>query len=191
MKLYIWGTGRLVGKVVGRSIDIEDVEAFIDNNANKKEYMGKPVYTPDEVAKMEYDAICVANLFSKEIYAQCQKLGIDLNRVIFLYNNCELKDMNEDYGFVSRILGQEYADTVKRRYHVVRGVEAYGDLCLTDKIRGGGSGKRLCQDQMFRIGSKRNTQEKCQRFGCGSGSVPGRICPVHESRISRQKVLSV
>ena len=40
MKLYIWGTGRLVGKVVGRSIDIEDVEAFIDNNANKKEYMG-------------------------------------------------------------------------------------------------------------------------------------------------------
>ena len=64
MKLYIWGTGRLVGKVVGRYIDIEDVEAFIDNNANKKEYMGKRVYTPDKVAKMEYDAICVANLFS-------------------------------------------------------------------------------------------------------------------------------
>ena len=138
MKLYIWGTGRLVGKVVGRSIDIEDVEAFIDNNANKKEYMGKPVYTPDEVVKMEYDAICVANLFSREIYAQCQKLGIDLDRVIFLYNNCELKDMNKDYGFVSRILGQEYADVVKRRYHVVRGVEAYGDLCLTGKIQGGG-----------------------------------------------------
>lgn len=138
MKLYIWGTGRLVGKVVGRSIDIEDVEAFIDNNANKKEHMGKSVYTPDEVAKMEYDAICVANLFSREIYAQCQKLGIDLDRVIFLYNNCELKDMNKDYGFVSRILGQEYADVVKRRYHVVRDVEAYGELCLTDKIQGGG-----------------------------------------------------
>lgn len=37
MKLFIWGTERLAGKVVGRFIDIEDVEAFIDNSANKKE----------------------------------------------------------------------------------------------------------------------------------------------------------
>ncbi len=130
MKLYIWGTGRLVGKVVGRYIDIDDVEAFIDNDKNKKEYMGKAVYLPEELVKLEYDAICVANLFCKEIYAQCVELGIDLDKVIFLYNNCDLCDVNKNYDFVNQVLGKEYAEIVKKRYHVVRGVEAYGDLCL-------------------------------------------------------------
>lgn len=36
MKLFIWGTGRLVGKVVGRYIDINDVAGFIDNDRTKK-----------------------------------------------------------------------------------------------------------------------------------------------------------
>ncbi len=39
------GTGRLVGKVVGRYIDIENVSGFIDNDSRKAEYMGKK-YTP-------------------------------------------------------------------------------------------------------------------------------------------------
>lgn len=45
MKILIWGTGRLVGKVVGRYIDIERVSGFIDNDSTKTEYMGKK-YTP-------------------------------------------------------------------------------------------------------------------------------------------------
>lgn len=130
MKLYIWGTGRLVGKVIGRYIDIGDIEGFIDNDKNKKEYMNKSVFTPQELVNMEYDAICVANLFCKEIYAQCIELGIDLDKVIFLYNNCDLNDVNKDYDFVEDVLGKEYAEIVRKRYHVVRGVEAYGNLCL-------------------------------------------------------------
>ena len=34
MNIYVWGTGRLVGKVVGKYIDIKDVKAFIDNDRN-------------------------------------------------------------------------------------------------------------------------------------------------------------
>lgn len=131
MKLYIWGTGRLVGKVVGKYIDIDNVTAFIDNDKSQREYMGKKVYTPEEITKMEYDAICVANLFSADIYMQCQEIGIDLNKVIFLYNNCKLEDINRDYSFVENVLGQGYADIIKKRYHVVRGVEAYGSLFLS------------------------------------------------------------
>lgn len=132
MKIFVWGTGRLVGKVVGKYIDIEDIEAFIDNDENKKEYMGKSVILPEAIVNKNYDAILVANLFSKEIYRQCQQIGIDLERVIFLYNNCTLKDINEDYGFIEKILGKEYAEIIRKRYHVVRGVEAYGELCLTN-----------------------------------------------------------
>lgn len=137
MKLYIWGTGRLVGKILGRYIDIDDVEAFIDNDESKKEYMGKAVYLPEKIVKIKYDAICVINLYSKEIFAQCQQIGIDLSRVIFLYNNFALQDMNSDYEFVERFLGKDLANIIKKRYHIVRGVEAYGNLCLDDKALGG------------------------------------------------------
>lgn len=136
MVMLIWGTGRLVGKVVGRYIDVDNITAFIDNDKSKKEYMGKKVLHPEEVAQMEYDAIVVANLFQKEIREQCQLLGIDLSKVIFLYNNCVLEDVNEDYDFVEQVLGKEHSEVVKSRYHVIRGVEAYGDLCLKN-LEGG------------------------------------------------------
>lgn len=142
MKLFIWGTGRLVGKVVGRYIDIENVSGFIDNDERKTEYMGKKVYSPLVLKNMEYDAICVANLFAEEIYHQCKELGIDTDKVIFLYSNCKLQDMNKNYEFVKDILGEEYADIIAQRYHVVRGVEAYGDLFLKNAskfVRGGGT----------------------------------------------------
>lgn len=132
MKLLIWGTGRLVGKVVGRYIDIENVSGFIDNDNKKTEYMGKKVYSPLVLKDVEYDAICVANLFAEDIYRQCKELKINTDKVIFLYSNCKLQDMNKDYHFVKHMLGEEYADIIAQRYHVVRGVEAYGDLFLKD-----------------------------------------------------------
>lgn len=136
MVIFIWGTGRLVGKVVGKYIEIDSVTAFIDNDTSKKEYMGEKVLSPEVLTKMQYDAIVVANLYQTEIREQCVQLDIDLNKVIFLYNNNELIDVNKDYNFVEKILGKEYAAIVKNRYHVIRGVEFDNDLCLTD-LEGG------------------------------------------------------
>lgn len=125
MNLFVWGTGRLVGKVVGVCIKIEDVTGFIDNNPEKKEYMGKQVFRPEQLLEMKYDAVLVANLYRNSIYKQSLNLGLDLKKIIFLYENCDLIDVNQDYHFVSEILGSEYAEIVRRRYHVVRGTEAY------------------------------------------------------------------
>lgn len=138
-RIFVWGTGRLAGKVIGRYIDIENIEGFIDNDKNKREYMGKKVFLPEVAANMNYDAVLVANLYCEEIYFQCQRLKMDLKKIIFLYNNYFLTDTNQDYNFVETILGKEYAEIVKKRYHVVRGVEAYGDLCLknSDLIENG------------------------------------------------------
>ena len=86
MKIYIWGTGRLTGMVVGRWISIDRIEGFIDNNESINEYMGKKVVRPVELLNVQYDAILVANLFAKEIQAQCEEIGIDSEKVIYLYN---------------------------------------------------------------------------------------------------------
>lgn len=85
MTIYIWGCGRLTGKILGRYIALEDVEGFIDNNITIKEYMGKKVFTPNEIVGREYDAIIVANLYSREIYEQCRSMNYDLKKMIFVY----------------------------------------------------------------------------------------------------------
>lgn len=130
MTIYIWGTGRLAGKVIGRYIALEEIQGFIDNDISKKEYMGKKVIKPIELIEKQYDAIIVANLYAEDIRKQCLDIGLDVNKLIFLYNNCSLVDLNQDYDFVEKIVGESYANTVKKRYHVVRGVEAYGELCF-------------------------------------------------------------
>lgn len=132
MKIYIWGTGRLTGMVVGRWISIDRIEGFIDNNESINEYMGKKVVRPVELLNVQYDAILVANLFAKEIQAQCEEIGIDSEKVIYLYNNCSLIDINKDYKFISSIVGDDFANVIKKRYHVIRGVDSFGDLCFAN-----------------------------------------------------------
>ena len=105
MKIYIWGTGRLVGNVIGRYIDIDTIEGFIDNDKTKREYMGKKVIRPEQL--VSYDAVLIANLYREEITKQCRELDIDMEKVIFLYSNCVMEDVNKDYAFVEKILGKE------------------------------------------------------------------------------------
>lgn len=133
MKIFIWGTGRAAGNIIGKYIDLELIEGFIDNAEDKKEYMGKNVFSPVKLLHMEYDAVLVANLYSAEIYNQCLNLGIDLKRIIFLYKNYMIQDLNQDYGFITDILGEKISDIIKKRYHMIRGLEMQETLCLADK----------------------------------------------------------
>lgn len=133
MKIFIWGTGRAAGNIIGKYIDLDLVEGFIDNARDKKEYMGKSVFPPDKLLHMEYDVVLVANLYSAEIYSQCAELGIDLKKFIFLFKNYVIQDLNQDYGFVAEILGKKISDIIKNRYHIIREPEIQGTLCLDDK----------------------------------------------------------
>lgn len=147
-KLLIWGTGRLTGKVVGPIISMDSIEGFVDNNENIKEYMGKPVLHPTELKYTSYDALIVCNLFSKEIHKQCADLGLNLEKNIYLYNNCKVVDLNTNYDFVKSILGDEYTQVIKRRYHLVRDTEAFGELCFANA---GFKGKNYTETDYVRI----------------------------------------
>lgn len=164
MKLFIWGTGRLVGKVIGRYIDIGEVEAFVDNDVSQKEYMGKKVISPDDLTKIQYDAVLVVNSFSKQIFEQCKTIGIDLRKVIFLYSNCYMKDMNTDYKFVQDVLGKEYADVIRNRYHIIRGVEAYGNLYSQEEgfLNGGYSETDYVREKCFELAVKEIRKRKTE-----------------------------
>ena len=130
-RLLIWGTGRLSGEVIDEYVSLDDVIGFIDNK-RRDEYMGKKCYIPDEIGELEYDAILIANNYTQEILEQCKELdGVDTSKIIGLYQNVRLDDYN-NYDFVESVLGEEYADIIKNRYSLIRGVKAHGDLFLSD-----------------------------------------------------------
>lgn len=123
-KIYVWGTGIILARILSERIKPDDIEAFIDNAFDKKEYMGKRVLKPYEVQD-DYDAIIVANTHTKEILDQCKALQFDLNKVIFLYNNIKLYDINSNYELIADVLGMRYARIVMERYHLVRDISKY------------------------------------------------------------------
>ena len=103
MKILIWGTGRAVAHVLKYRVKLDDVEAFIDNDLSKKEFMNRPIITPDQINVREYDNIIVANRFASEIYSQCKELGINLDKVIFLYKMVDYLKKALIYGHTRRI----------------------------------------------------------------------------------------
>lgn len=173
MKIYIWGTGRMVGKVVGKYVQLEEIEAFIDNDVSKKEYMGKRVLQPIQIVTMEYDAILVSNLYGQEIYKQCKDLGIDINKVILIYDNVISFDTNKDYDLIANILGNECAKIIRDRYHLVRGVEAYNKPYMSNENGGGYYNKDYVRMECFDLAIKeiykRNVQGAVAELGVFRG----------------------
>ncbi len=120
MNIYIWGTGRLVGMALGEYIDEKLVKGFIDNDDSKKTFRGKKVFRPDEMIGTEYDVILVITIYSQEIYEQSRKLGLDLNKMVFVYANYKASDINTNYELARKVLGETYSDAIKNRYLLIR-----------------------------------------------------------------------
>lgn len=120
MEIYVWGTGRLVGKVIGEIIEENRIRGFIDNNRSKKMFMGKRVFSPEEMVSNAWDAILVITIYSQEIYAQCIELQLNLNKIIFVYNNIITQDINKNYRLARQLLGEKYSEIIKSRYQLIR-----------------------------------------------------------------------
>lgn len=87
---------------------------------SKKKNTCQKVISPEKLKELGYDAIVVANSFSKEIYVQSIKMGLDITKFLFLYNNVGIIDMNINYALMAKIFGGEFADDMKNvKRHLV------------------------------------------------------------------------
>ena len=132
MKILIWGTGRIASKIVGKKLDENNIMGFIDNNVLLNEYSQKPVYRPIDVLNLDYDAIVVCTLASKSIYKQCKDIGLNLEKIIFTYENYKIRDINQNYDLINKVLG-EYGSVIKNRYHLVRDTETICNALVENK----------------------------------------------------------
>jgi Macrocin-O-methyltransferase (TylF). len=123
MNIFVWGAGRDVG-LIGTRLDLSQIEAFVESKPQKTEYLGLPVIYPKELLSRDYDAIVVASDYTNEIYPLCIELGIDLDKVVFTYNNYYFKDINSNYELADKIFKDDYSRIIRNRYHVISGVES-------------------------------------------------------------------
>ena len=138
MKIYVWGTGRLTGKVIGKYLNPDEITAYVDNDERKTMWQGKKVIQPTMLKKANYDAIVVITLHSQEIYEQCKELGLCMDKVVFLYQNLRGCDLNTNYCLIEQIFGSEYTNIVKNRYHIIRRDEGKDAPHLQDACPVGG-----------------------------------------------------
>lgn len=122
MKILIWGTGQLSWQTV-KKIPEKNIIGYVDTYATRKEFAEKPLYKPEEIENLEYDAILVSTLFGEEVARRCREIGIPTDKLIFVYANVKTWDMNQDYNFVTQICGRKFSDFIKNRYHLIREIE--------------------------------------------------------------------
>lgn len=118
-KILVWGTGLYANKLLENQVG-GNIMGFIETNKSKDVFYNKPVYSPDELPEGGYDFIVVANSYGNQIYQECVKKNIDLEKVIFL------KLFNTSVGC--------------RQYEVIKtvlGEKNYFQYCLEHKIVAG------------------------------------------------------
>lgn len=120
MVVVVWGCGMISVRLLDTELKDAEIAYIIDNNPNAiSEY---EIVAPEDAVKRDYDIIIVANNYAKEIYEQALQLGFDMSKFVFTYNNFVFEDMNKNYELAQKVFSAQYIDTIKNRYHVVRGM---------------------------------------------------------------------
>ncbi len=119
MELLIWGRGIKFSLLKDRFIDMSSVIGFVDNDKSLDAYLDRPIYAPEQINSLEYDALIVASNSTEAIYRQCIEEGIELSKTIFLYRNWQLQPLNDTYDLMEKVFGKEFTCFHKRKYHVV------------------------------------------------------------------------
>lgn len=130
MKFLLWGTGNIAEKVWNNGLNGEML-GFIETCKRKEEYMGYPVYSINDMPK-EYDFIIVANNFGKDIYNECLKRNIDIQKVIFI-----LKEIHASFHGnpdVRQLLGEENFTNYSAEYNSWKGTFFEDDMKTYSKL---------------------------------------------------------
>ncbi len=124
MRTFIWGIGGGAA-IISKWISMDDIEGFIvsDTKTNHASFMGRKVYSPADVAKMEYDAILVASVYAENIYEDCMTFGIDTKKVCFMFRYHAVGIDAYNPSVLCHFLDSERIEAIKQNSIVIQGVD--------------------------------------------------------------------
>lgn len=94
MGIYVWGTGCGASELMAAGFPENDVAAFVDSFPMGSTFLGRPVILPENLQVSDCDLLVVTARQTDAIGARCHRLGIPLEKVLYLKNNCTLSDKN-------------------------------------------------------------------------------------------------
>ncbi|MBR1814228.1 MAG: class I SAM-dependent methyltransferase [Lachnospiraceae bacterium] len=119
MNLYIYGTGCGAGDLIDSALPLEKVAGFVESAPEKRTFMGKPVLSPEELAKKEYDLVLITSRAASAIKARCVQAGLHADKLFFLKSHTEIRDRNKCYEMAKEALGDAYVKKIQAGNRVI------------------------------------------------------------------------
>ena len=120
MNIYVYGTGCGAGELVDHVLPRERIAAFVDSEPHSRDFLGRPVITPEELASREYDLILVTTRQAGAVAERCESAGIDGGRLLFLKNHFVLSERNTAYDAAREALGEDFVEKLRSSERVIR-----------------------------------------------------------------------
>ena len=127
MKLYVYGTGCGAGELIDSVLPVERVTAFVDGLGRGGSFLGRPVISPETLAKCDYDLVIVTSGQTEEIAARCAALGIDPDKLLFLKNHLICTDRNRSYERAESLLGSDFVKRLRSSQRLIRRPDCLGE----------------------------------------------------------------
>lgn len=110
IRLVIWGAGKNL-QLVYDSVDfnIAQTIGIVDSNIDKQNVQWNEitVYNPTIIQKLDYDYIIISPFRYEEIVKECQRLGVEAERIISFWNNKNQYIFLKDYPKENYLLKRE------------------------------------------------------------------------------------
>ena len=133
MGIYVWGTGCGASELMEAGLETERIAAFVDSFPMGETFLGKPVLLPEQLPVADCDLLIITARHAKAIGDRCRELGVPEEKCLFLKNNMELKDRNEECTQAYSILGADLLKNLLPTQHIVPTPAQLADTVLQSR----------------------------------------------------------
>ncbi len=119
MTIYVFGTGCGAGDLIDEALPADRIAAFVDREGGGT-FLDRPVISLEQLAGRDYDLLIVASREAERIEADCRRLGLDPEKLLFLKNHSVIVDRNRRYEPARTVLGDAYVDRLIGSERLIR-----------------------------------------------------------------------
>ncbi len=120
MKIYVFGVGCGAGKLMDSALEPSQVTAFVEERPRADLFLGRPVISPEELARRQVDLLIVTVRDAAGVAARCRELGIGAETLLFPKNSLVRQDRNSRCDAGEALLGRAYLARLRASQRLIR-----------------------------------------------------------------------
>ena len=133
MGIYVWGTGCGASDLIEQGLEIDVIDAFLDNFPCGDSFLGKPILLPCQLEISKCDLLIVTTRHAEAVEQTCDSLGIPKEKRLFLKNNYLASDRNDTCTAARTYLGNDLLKKLLPRQRIVPTPAQLADTDLPER----------------------------------------------------------